>query len=69
MATSHFNLKSFVENPNYQHLVNMRKVDWASITNHYDILITTSVRKEQLKNVTVEALVEAKILDEEVFKF
>lgn len=66
--TGVFDLEGFVENPNHQHLIIIRKVDWASIAHHYGIPITTTLRKEQLKNVVVEALVDSGILSEEAIQ-
>lgn len=65
MATPQFSLDDFVENPTHKQLTNIRKVDWVAIANHYGIPITTSMRKEQLKNVVVESLVQQGVLEEE----
>lgn len=65
MASPQFSLDDFVENPTHGQLINIRKVDWAAIAHHYEIPVTTSMRKEQLKNVVVESLVQQGILDEQ----
>lgn len=65
MESSRFSLDDFVDDPSHDKLVDIRKVDWCLIARHYDIATTTSMRKEQLKNVVVEALVEQGVLQEE----
>ena len=67
MASRQFDLKEFVENPNHELLLNMRKTDWASLAEHYEIRITTTMRKEEIKNVVVENLVEQEVLSEIAF--
>lgn len=68
MASRPLNLEGFVENPNYQDLVNIRKADWVAVANYYDIPITTSMRKEKLKNVVVEALIDGGLLHEKAIQ-
>lgn len=65
MSNPQFSLDDFVENPTHRQLTNIRKVDWVTIANHYEIQITTSMRKEQLKNVVVESLVQQGVLEEQ----
>ena len=64
MATRQFDLEEFVTNPTHEELINIRKVDWVEIAKHYNIGYTTTMRKEELKNVVVENLVDQQILPE-----
>ena len=52
-----------MENPFYEQLVDIRKVDWSSIAHHYGIPVTTSMCKEPIKNLIVESL-ESQIMPE-----
>lgn len=65
MATFQFSLGEFMENPTFEEITNICKVNWASIAKHNETQITSSMRKEQLKNVVVESLVERGVLQAE----
>lgn len=64
MANRPFSVEEVVENPTHDQLHNICKVDWADVAKHYNIPITTSLRKMQLENVVVESLVDREILPE-----
>ena len=64
MATRQFNVEEFAHNPTHEQLLDIRKVDWVTLANYYGISYASTLRKEQLKNVVVESLVDQKILPE-----
>ena len=68
MAKRVFDIDEFVENPTHDQLFDIRKADWATIAKQYNISFTTTMRKEQLKNVVIESLVEEGILTEEALQ-
>ena len=64
MAARPFNLEEFSLNPDHEQLVNIKKTDWVQLARHYNVEYNTSMRKEELKNVVVEYLVDQQILPE-----
>lgn len=62
MATRSLDLEEFIKNPSHNQLHNIRKVDWTDIVERYDVPITTSLLKEELKNVVVESVVDSRVL-------
>ena len=62
MANRSFDLEEFVDNPHHDLLLDIRKTDWVSLAKHYEIRITTTMRKEEIKNVVVESLIEQGVL-------
>lgn len=66
MATQQFSPDDSVENPTTEQLVNISVVDWKAITSYYEISITSSMWKEQLKKILAKALFNQGVLQEEV---
>ena len=59
---SFFDLEAFVREPTVEVLTHIRKQDWINIASFYEISYNPRVRKEVIKNVVVEGLVNLEVL-------
>ncbi|KAG0724737.1 hypothetical protein GWK47_040003 [Chionoecetes opilio] len=59
---SEFDLEAFSHDPKVEALTNLRKQDWISVASNYKIPFNPRARKEVIKNVVVEGLVNLEVL-------
>ena len=59
---SFFDLEAFVREPTVEVLVHIRKQDWINIATFYEIPYNPRARKEVIKNVVIERLVNLEVL-------
>ena len=52
-----FNIEEFVESPSVEKLSDLRKVDWVSLAQHYEVNVRYTCKKEEIKVAVVSDLV------------
>ena len=57
-----FVLDDFVASPSVEKLLDLRKVDWVSLSQHYEVNIRSTCRKEEIKIAVVKDLVSKDVL-------
>jgi len=60
-----FSVESFVANPSAEVLVGLTKAQWSELAAHYCIPFRSSLRKDEIRTLVTEYLLEHKVLSEE----
>ncbi|XP_069980180.1 uncharacterized protein [Penaeus vannamei] len=60
-----FSVESFVANPSAEVLVGLTKAQWSELAAHYCIPFRSSLRKDEIRILVTEYLLEHKVLSEE----
>ncbi|XP_063600010.1 uncharacterized protein LOC134776228 [Penaeus indicus] len=58
-------VESFIENPSAEALVGLTKAQWSELAAHYCIPIRSSLRKDEIRTLVTEYLIEHHVLSED----
>ena len=59
---SSFDLEEFVAEPSLGQLMNLRKIDWINLAQHYNVVFRANWRKFEIVNTVVRYLIDSNIL-------
>ncbi|KAG7172050.1 hypothetical protein Hamer_G001026 [Homarus americanus] len=67
---SRFDITDFIANPTVDKLegADLRKADWKTIADHFEIPISRSLRKDRLKEVVIQGLISSELLSDEAVR-
>jgi len=63
-----FNVAEFLEDPSWEKLDKLKKSELLKMSMHFEAEAKPAMRKQEIKNVVIQTLVDEEVLDESVLE-